>query len=200
FGPAGGLKSQLESADLPSAVADVQLIDLFDESETVEAGHEVLLIPGAGPIGTESRTGDIVAIRSPAGLSLEPRPLATEMPKPGERVWLAASLLSGAPRDQRLHPAKVEGPDEDGFLLYALDDPKTELRATSGAPILNADGEVVAVHAGSTRDGERLLGVGTPFSKFLMALRGTIAKSGEPPRNENNGMMRNTPRRRRPVR
>ena len=166
FGPAGGLEKQITATELPKSVKKVTLTGLFDKSEVVSVGADVLSIPDAGPLGTPSRAGDVVAIRAPQGTKLTTRPLANSLPKKGERIWLAASLLEGAPPEQRLHSGKVDGLDEDGLLIYIFDDPKTQVRATSGAPVLNAAGEVVAIQAGSGKDGQSLLGVATPVTKF----------------------------------
>src|SRR5262249_49477848 len=90
FGPPGGLEEQMTAADVPKAVRKVTLTGLFDKSEIVQAGADVLSIPNAGPLGTQSRAGDIVAIRAPKGAKLSASPLAASLPKKGDRVWLAA--------------------------------------------------------------------------------------------------------------
>ena len=180
FGPPGGLESEPEAKDLPAAVKKVVLTGLFDPSETVEAGAIVLPLPRAGRLGTQSRSGDVVAILASAAAKLQPRPLADRLPVSGEPVWLAARVLSGAPPDQRLHAATAKGVDEDGLLLYEFESPKTEIRATSGAPVLNAAGEVVAIQAGSASEGEKLIGVGTPVTKFAAELRRVLQQGRQP--------------------
>ena len=64
--------------------------------------------------------------------------------------------------------ATVRGIDQ-GWLLYGFDE-RIELRATSGAAVVNAQGQVVAVHAGGGEENGQVVGVGTPVTKFMGAL------------------------------
>ena len=88
--------------------------------------------------------------------------LAPTQPKLGDTVWLVAQLVSGAPKDKLLFKAKVSRV-QDLALNYVVDDPDGtfELRATSGAPVVNERGEVVAVNlaGGRVAEGFNLAGI-----------------------------------------
>ena len=56
----------------------------------------------------------------------------------GERVYLVSKVIG---RAGVKHPARIFG-REEGWLLYEFDNRFIELRATSGAPIVNERGEV----------------------------------------------------------
>jgi hypothetical protein len=75
----------------------------------------------------------------------------------GDTVWLVAQLVSGAPKEKLLFKAKVVRV-QDLALNYLVDDPEGtfELRATSGAPVVNERGEVVAVNLAGSRVAEGL--------------------------------------------
>ena len=90
----------------------------------------------------------------------------------GQSVWLVASLLEGAPADQRLHHAKVLGIHSGENVLYQYDNPKLSKQATSGAPIVDQAGRLVAVNLGGYEDEGQIIGIGNPvgrFRKFLEA-------------------------------
>ena len=70
------------------------------------------------------------------------------------------------PAERRLHPATCDGKDENGNLVYEFKDRSLNLAATSGAPILNAAGEVVAINVASDAIPGRLFGVGNPVERF----------------------------------
>jgi hypothetical protein len=61
--------------------------------------------------------------------------------------------MGGLPEEVRwqdmLHRATVIG-HEQGAMLYAFDDPRIELQATSGAPVVDAGGKLVGINLGGT--------------------------------------------------
>lgn len=81
---------------------------------------------------------------------------------PGDRVWLVSEVIGS---QSLVHSATVEG-IQDGWLIYRFDQP-LELRATSGAPVVDALGEVVAINAGGGDDNGKTFGAGTPVTKFI---------------------------------
>ena len=156
------------------------LTGLFDPSETVEAGAIVLPLPRAGRLGTQSRSGDVVAILASAAAKLQPQPLADRLPASGEPVWLAARVLSGAPPDKRLHAATAKGVEAGWSSPLRVRESENRNSAPPQAPVLNAAGEVVAIHAGSASEGEKLIGVGTPVTKFAAELRRVLQQGRQP--------------------
>ena len=176
FGPAGGMEAPIAAKDLPAAIKRVTLRGLFDKSEVVEAGDEALSLPDAAPFPTPSKAGDIAAFLATTGARLTPRPLAARTPQAEERVWLAASLLGGAPASRRLHAAVVKERDANGLVYYVFEDPELQLRATSGAPILDAAGEIVAIQVAAGKIERTHFGVATPVAKFLPSLKAALKR------------------------
>lgn len=178
FGPAGGYREQVPAEKLPEAGQGMTLRDAFVKGAApIKLGASVLAIVGSAPFREPSAAGDVAAFWAPAGAALHPAPLAEKAPGRGEEVWLAAALVEGGRPGQRLHRAVVGG--KSRFLAYVFDD-KLELQATSGAPVLNARGEVVGIHVGGTERRGRTVGVATPVDAFRGPLLQACEKSPPP--------------------
>jgi hypothetical protein len=173
LGPGGGLPSDVPATDVGRVVKAISLREAFDPTIEIAKPGSPITIADAAPLGTPSAAGDIFAFWGPEGTTLPTARLATEAPEPGERVWLAASVLGGAPPNQRLHAATVVG-IHDGLLIYRHDNSALELRATSGAPVLNAAGEVVAINLGSGMHKGSLVASGNVVSRFAPRLEAAL--------------------------
>ncbi len=139
--PANGLSKEVESGQQSRAVTGVTLGSAFGEMDSV--------ITAAGVLDTHvSQTGDLLAIILPANAQERVGKLipAQEQPAVGTRVFLSAALFAGAPPSQRQHSAIITDIDALGRLVYKFDNPEISMEGTSGAPLLNATGEVVAIH------------------------------------------------------
>lgn len=167
--PDGGLPAAVPPTRLAEYVKAVTLRDAWDDSERGAAG-EPIVIPGAALEG-ERGAGDVLAFYADE-VRAASRPLATRAPGAGARVWLAAKLVG---EDQEsLHRAVVVE-STSSWLVFRFDRPDIPLRATSGAPILNADDEVVAINLASYSEDGELYGGANPVGRFrgplLEALR-----------------------------
>jgi hypothetical protein len=83
--------------------------------------------------------------------------LAHSVPSVGDSVWLVAQVRSGAAPDVLLHKAIVVSSDRT-FLRFAYDNGALNLRATSGAPVVNSAGQVVGINFGGQQEGHWLVG------------------------------------------
>lgn len=177
FGPAGGLPSDIPTQELPTRWTGMTLHDCLSETDP-SSGAEVypiwddvpitpIMIDRAKPLPQVSAHGDVVAcsVGDVDGHQFKPLPLSMRTPQAGERVWLLARV-SGSSR--LAHAATVEGVD-DGWLMYRFDN-QIELRATSGAPVIDQNGRVVGVNAGGGDSNGDTIGAGTPTSKFVGVL------------------------------
>ncbi|HEY8025916.1 MAG TPA: hypothetical protein VIF60_15225 [Burkholderiaceae bacterium] len=168
FGPAGGLPEQIPAADLAQKVAGVRCTALATH-EVWFAGH-ALTIPNAKPLDSGYKQ-DVAAFVFDSGKT-DGQPvhlkLARQAPKVGDQIWLLAQVAGGAPDTQLLHRATVRQAKDDG-LIYQYDNAALELRATSGAPLINADGDVVGVNLGGGNH-NGLVGVGDSLTSLRSAL------------------------------
>ena len=181
FGPVGGLAEPMDTDDLQHGVSHAELTGLgrgakhmlFDVGSLTPADAKPCC--GGQPM---HGVGDVAAFTAPERLASIALPVATAPALPGERVTLLAPLV--APADAGLrHEAVVIG-SHDGFLLYKFDDPTLQLRATSGAPVVDAAGRVVAINLSGGHmlkdDPGALVGGGNPVA----AWRGAVEANCQP--------------------
>ncbi|MEM9645065.1 MAG: hypothetical protein AAF989_08720 [Planctomycetota bacterium] len=169
LGEATGFPRNITGAEVPNVLQSIRLGDCVDQQDLGWFDGQTIPLRQAMVIPVTSLHGDVFAFQprsTQVSLSrVSPWVLSTKRPRSGERVWLVSELID-APG--LIHPAKVIA-EQDGWLYYEFDQ-RLNIRATSGAPVINSDHEVIAVNAG---EGERLgrqLGVGTPVTKFRRAL------------------------------
>lgn len=168
LGPAGGLAQDVpwDRMALRVRLAHCDPIKK-DDPEAGEGwrGGPALGVPGARPMGALPYR-DIAAF--PLGTSVPLLELASVPPRPGDKVWLVAEVLN-AP-GKLLHRATVNYSGVQA-LQYVFDDPALQLRATSGAPVIDAAGQVVGINLGGGKDGADLIGIATSLQVLTVALR-----------------------------
>lgn len=133
--------------ELPPVIHKVNLYDVL------AARWMVTDLGSAGPmlVLPEARLGilepdsdrDIAAFHASDNPHLKPAELADRVPQPGEAVWLAATC----PEKNHLQKAVVVASLEKG-LIFRFEDSAEKVKYTSGAPILNQEGQVVALNVG----------------------------------------------------
>lgn len=162
FGPDGGLEEEVFANYLPNFVKKAQFNDAFEDSETIESS-KVVLIPEAKPIPEINK--DIAAFIADKDAKVSTAEIYAGKLKVGETVWLAASVLDGEPQDKKLHKAVVTISNEK-MLEFKYENPNLNLRATSGAPILNSEGMVVGINLSVYNEGKDLIGIANPSISF----------------------------------
>lgn len=165
FGPATGMDEQLTVAQINDTWQSVKGLDWVDEKSTTFTG--IGFAPtGASAAFEASPAGDVVAFVPKESTGLKPMPVSADVPKPGDVVWLLSHVTSG---DALVHRAKVLTIVHEFFLVYQFDEP-LGIVGTSGAPIINERGFVVAIQRGGGEDDGKTLGAGTLTSRFLPIL------------------------------
>jgi hypothetical protein len=169
FGPAGGLDKEIPAAELARRVslAGCQALGL---DEIWYAGR-ALTVPGAHAMD-DGPHRDVAAFPlDTARAAIHPvhLRLAAAAPKVGDSVWLLAQVPEGAPPSQLLHHAVVRS-STDQALQYAFDNVGLNLQGTSGAPVVNAAGEVVGTNLGGGTLPGKLIGVGNSLTSLRALL------------------------------
>lgn len=147
FGPAGGLEVQLDGVALTDFIIGGEVLNRFNFISTGARIREVIPIPDARPVPEINK--DVAAFKLDNTRKLKPFQLAAEPCKKGDVLYLLANLWDNdVIRDDGIYPVEVLA-EEDGILFYILDGDYST-RGASGAPVVNAGGEVVAMHIAST--------------------------------------------------
>ncbi|SHJ09115.1 hypothetical protein SAMN02745163_01284 [Clostridium cavendishii DSM 21758] len=170
FGPNGGLEKDIVSSELPNHVKGAVFSDAFT-SKACGSATKTILIPEAKPSPNVSK--DIAAFVSDKNSGLSPLKINDMLPEVGETVWLAASVYGGAPEDKKLHKAVVVE-STDSKLAFEYENDKLELKATSGAPVLNSAGKVVGLNIGSMKNKGKVIGVANPCVSFNKLLKDAL--------------------------
>jgi hypothetical protein len=155
LGPMGGLPTELAWNEVPKAVKRARCQSIVAPTQSWTGAP--LAIRGAASFNNQTAEGlrDIAMLAVQGKPTARPLKLAPALPKEGDAVWLVAQLVSGAPQEKLLFKARVVRV-QDLALNYLVEDPEGtfNVRATSGAPVVNERGEVVAVNLAGTRVGE----------------------------------------------
>jgi hypothetical protein len=165
FGRAGGYDRDLTWDQVPHLVTKAEATSVEDDRITVIAGAP-LAIEGAVGMSAARVGGDVAALPVTGGSRAGSLTIATEPPAVGARVTLLAQVLG---TDGFRHGATVLKVTDEA-IAYRYDQP-IEIRATSGAAVVDEHGRVVAINLGAVdRDGA-VIGIGNPVRSFEPALR-----------------------------
>jgi Trypsin-like peptidase domain len=144
--------------ELPRIVTGVNLYDVFASNwmaALLGRAVSMLPLPNARIKDEEPCSQrDIAAFVVDSTARISPAPLADCRPGVGEPIWLVAKPESG--QQQRTIAATVVEQTDTTFIFRYLDATAAMPRFTSGAPLVNRAGEVVAINVGfGTLDGRR---------------------------------------------
>jgi hypothetical protein len=166
FGPAGGLKSNIEPDKLTTVWKKLVVEDCKTQNYFGEIQMQPINLSGAKPHPQKSDLGDIAACKVNDPTAIEALPLSQRVPSNGEHVWLVSKLPGSR---ELIHPATVEQLD-NGWLRYSFVNRDIDMRSTGGAPIIDHKGKVVAVNANITQRSGKTIGYGTPVVNFYPTL------------------------------
>lgn len=178
FGPSGGMKKQSSGSQIAALVTNISLDDIAGKV-SIEKFRARSLTPDKASCCTDKAdtgAGDIAAFAAPEelrGLALR---VATRPVKKGDKVFVISSIAS--PAVTRLSHAAIAEGMESGYWLYTYLEPGFVVRATSGAPVVNEAGEVVAINlGGATSKTGKMMGYGNPAVNWSAALASMCQRS-----------------------
>ena len=182
LGTGSGFSRNAEPAELNSILKSITLGDAFGAFDGVIQAKEFIQIPDSAFDGQASVAGDVVAIRldQQAASRLGAFRLSKTLTKSGDKAWLSIAAIVGAMPSQKQHAATITGEDDRGNITYALENAKLSFEGALGAPLLNDEGEVVAIHLGGSLKDGNLTGYGNPAARFLPSLVSASAPSTTP--------------------
>ena len=176
LGPDGGLPKKIKPANIDRELQSIELFGLFDDELVAAVSPRTLEMRESAPLGEASKYGDVMAFELDRDVQVGKLKLANSMPEVNEPVWMAGQILDGAPMTKKLHVGQFLGIDYEGDFVVQFANRQLELQATSGAPILNAAGEVVAINLGGWSEDGYKFGVGNPVSRFRGGLLNALGK------------------------
>jgi len=172
FGPLGGMEKEVPWDRLHEVVSRVTAQSMHDPSYKITS-RKVLRIPGAKALDDAGWEHDIAAFELEPNKARPVLKLARTQPKVGDRVWLFGQLPDSDVT--KLYSATVVASDEKR-LDYGFDQRAVRFRGTSGAPILDAKGDVVAVNVGGGVEDGKSIGIGNPTPSVIAHLKSIKAK------------------------
>lgn len=135
--------------ELPQHITGVNLYNVFAANwmiSMVGSASRMLVLPGSRIKDEEPRSDrDIAAFRFDNADAFRPGKIADHVPQPGEAVWLVATHGRGDTR--RTFKAVVVAVTDQSF-IFRFEDQEKGPQYSSGAPIVNQAGEVVAINVG----------------------------------------------------
>ncbi len=136
--------------ELPAAVDNVVLYDVFAAQWMVAdltTARPMLVLPDARTDQEEPCSDlDVTAFVISDPTRVQPARLAEAPPQVGEPIWLAATP-EGAPTQRSCAAVVVESTPQT--LVFRFSGPTPATKYTSGAPLLDAEGEVVGINVGA---------------------------------------------------
>jgi len=170
FGPAAGLEKDLTPAEAKDFASALAASSMTDPSHVV-VSSEMLLIPSAKAFSDQDASHDVAAflLESYNGTPLV---IAAAMPAVGDRVYLFARPRG---EDQLRFLAATVRQATPRMVKYVFDEAGANLAGTSGAPVLNEMGEVVAMNLGGGTAGDREYGFGSPAATFSKIVSDAMA-------------------------
>jgi hypothetical protein len=177
LGVEGSLPAQIPASDLRTRVLDLTVEHINTPARPLSM-HAVSVTPAnAAPCCTGTAAqgpGDVAAFELPASFARFGLPVAGGPPTAGDHVFLITPGTAG--RAKGLRHEAVIGSRASGYLLYDYLESGLEIDAAAGAPLVNAAGEVVAIHIARQKHGRDAgTGVANPVARWLEPLRQACA-------------------------
>jgi len=145
--------------ELPAVITEVNIYDVFADNwmrSPLGSAGPMLVLPNARIDDEEPYSDrDIAAFWVKAPGDLRPASLAKQVPSVGEPIWLVARPNKG-PGKNLFKAVVVEITDRS--MVFKYEQPGEKPKYSSGAPIVNKDGEVVGIIVGGGEFKEQKLG------------------------------------------
>ncbi|MBX2802415.1 MAG: hypothetical protein KTR31_32345 [Myxococcales bacterium] len=172
FGPRMGLPNQLPSSELGSALQAVT----FPHAALLTAWEvdRALEVEGAEVTGQMSASDvALFALAPSGGVQADRLPLAETGAEEDDKLWVVGPRIVADAPERYLHPASVRQVGADGLVEIRFDS-AVSLNALSGAPAVNADGQVVGMALGGGMAGPMHIGVLVPASALQEHIEGSL--------------------------
>lgn len=171
LGSAGGFESEL-AWDKLNEVIKLTVGLSMDDSSIHVTSKRALLIQGAHALDRQGLANDIAAFELDYDKSRSVLRLAKTTPQIGDRLWLYGRQRGSESLELISCKVVASGAQE---LDYEFDISTIKLAGTSGAPVLNSDGQIVAINIGGAEQKGKLIGYGNPLPSIVTHLEKAVA-------------------------
>jgi len=173
MGTSGGFSQKWPSESLHEHFVKLSLYGLFSGDYHSSVDEIIPMDVGRFFDGT-----DVAAFRLNNSTAYSSLPVAEKLPQEGDYVWLLAKDLSGGDTSPIYHRAQVSAYKSFmNSLEFYYDNPNLSLQATSGAPILNKQGQVVALNVGGYESSGKILGVACGIIKIKDLIESAVQEA-----------------------
>jgi len=179
LGPEGAFDGQVAAKDVPAFVRSIRITAFF--SGSARNYHVAgLLVPASGLQTHSSEPFDDLAVylikdNLPQGQAAV---LADRVPALGAQVWVVATVRGGVPHGQIMQSGRVtsniRGPK---WLNFQFDNDRIVTAGASGAPLVNAAGEVIGVYSGHCLVQGHVIGFAIPAPLIATAIKFASAQA-----------------------
>lgn len=207
IGPTGGLKFDIPTPELGNRIRQLEIVNSQGTESVAFLPCSPLITLKAGKIGWDSEIGDIAAFQLRGATAISSGHFASQPTRKGERLWLpvfdhdSSDSVQFVPAEVTYAPQlQAESQSPPGVhrsrrrvssrfrgaptIQYRIDDSTVNQIGLCGAPLVNKEGDVVAIHVRTRTDKNDggLIGFGNPVERFRSALVDSLR--AEPPSQE----------------
>lgn len=167
FGPSGGLEKQIAGETIPLVFPRAVGFS-FDPDPILLTTDEGVPVPDARKGDDKGCEKDIALYRVRGWSANKSLELAKRPPIVGQKVWL---VLRNIAKDDLLFAECVVAWQSATEVRYLLTNPNLLYSGASGAPVVDAYGNVIGMHVGTfTAESGRKFGFGCPAAAIYAAL------------------------------
>ena len=170
LGPMGGFKNQTPAKDVPQFVKNITIKSFSGGSKRYDVTGLLvqtnrLKADGGEPIDDMSIYKNHDTMTQSQAVAL-----ADEIPSVGTPVWVVAHVRGGVPNGQIMQSGKVRWNSK--WIIIQFDNDGIITAGASGAPVLNAAGEVIGVYSGHSQQDGHILGFIIPSPLIAKVIKG----------------------------
>jgi hypothetical protein len=168
FGEGGGLKAQIPVAALTENIKEITLLDITTHQLKFNLNGKSVTPLDAKPCcegsGAARPPGDVFAFKSTTDLSSSAMPVSKTPANKGDRLRVLTSVMVGSGTSFDAVSLGMR----DGYLMYEIVSPGYVQQATSGAPVVDTEGRVVAINLGGGASATgKMFGTGNPAVAWI---------------------------------
>ena len=155
LGPEGGFPKQTPADKVPEFVQSISIESFTGGHNHYDVTPLLIASKRLNPIGGEPMDDAAIYVNHDTSALSQAVALSTDVPPVGSTVWVVARVRGGVPAGQILQSGKVKF--NTRWIEIQFDTDGIDTAGASGAPALNAAGEVVGVYSGhSDKNGHRM--------------------------------------------